>query len=267
MHVETIKEVVRILTGNGETNKEFQSCILGYVLGLEAPIGLNTEMADDKVEWATFFNDIPGEINEHFLLNLNLAQEVADLTLKYRQEVMAGGDNIEELAQRFLTLTGAAFGLLGNEGTVKLIRKALRTPVEKSRTSMESRRELRRLKAEEKQSISKEGFWDTVKTIADRILSDKYEFNIIPLEVGNIGVAFQIRGGKYNKPRNVKQFAMELIKDLSANKSNVIGTYNDPMRKDDNDVSIRLPNEAELPSTNLNQIALQLLRDKTSTWR
>ena len=116
MHVTQIKEVVRILEGVGTTNKELQASILGYVVGIEAPIGLNTNDADDNLEWNSFFKELPGEINEHFIINLSFAQDVANLTLEYRQAVAEGSDKVEELATRFMKLTGAAFGLLGNEG-------------------------------------------------------------------------------------------------------------------------------------------------------
>lgn len=139
MHVMKIKEVVKVLTANGETNKETQSCLLGYIVGIEAPINLNTNNQDDNLEWNSFFNELPGEINEHYLLNLNLAQDVANLTLQYRQAVMNGSDKIEELAKRFLTITGSGFGLLGNEGTVRQIRQVLKEVVAEKRAGIEER--------------------------------------------------------------------------------------------------------------------------------
>lgn len=143
MHVNQIKDIVRILTNSGETNKELQSCLLGYIVGIEAPISLNQKDADDQVEWNSFFNELPGEINEHYLLNLALAQDVASLTLSYRQAVVNGDDDIEQLAKRFMTLTGAAFGLLGKEGLVKQIRRVIQNTVEEMRTGIRERQEAR----------------------------------------------------------------------------------------------------------------------------
>lgn len=143
MHVNQIKDIVRILTNSGETNKELQSCLLGYIVGIEAPISLNQKDADDQVEWNSFFNELPGEINEHYLLNLALAQDVASLTLSYRQAVANGDDNIEQLAKKFMTLTGAAFGLLGKEGLVKQIRRVIQNTVEEMRTGIRERQEAR----------------------------------------------------------------------------------------------------------------------------
>ena len=138
MQVQKIKEVVKILTATGNTNKETQSCLLGYVVGLEAPVGLDMGAPDHQLEWNSFFNDLPGEINEHYLLNLALTQDVANLTLKYRQAVTAGNDNIEDLAKRFLTLTGAAFGLLGEPGLVTRIRATLKDVVADKKVAMEA---------------------------------------------------------------------------------------------------------------------------------
>lgn len=143
MHVNQIKDIVRILTNSGETNKELQSCLLGYIVGIEAPISLNQKDADDQVEWNSFFNELPGEINEHYLLNLALAQDVASLTLSYRQAVANGSDDIEQLAKKFMTLTGAAFGLLGKEGLVKQIRRVIQNTVEEMRTGIRERQEAR----------------------------------------------------------------------------------------------------------------------------
>lgn len=139
MHVTKIKQVVSVLTSNKETNKEQQSCLLGYVIGLEAPIGLNQQDPDHQVEWDSFFNDISGEINEHFLLNLALAQDVANLTLLYRQSVANGDDKIADYANKFLKLTGAAFGLLGNEGVVRQVRNVLKDEIEERRGVVEER--------------------------------------------------------------------------------------------------------------------------------
>ena len=144
MHVTQIKEVVRILEGVGTTNKELQASILGYVVGIEAPIGLNTNDADDNLEWNSFFKELPGEINEHFIINLSFAQDVANLTLEYRQAVAEGSDKVEELATRFMKLTGAAFGLLGNEGTVRQVRKVLKQTVTEKRAGIEERMAARR---------------------------------------------------------------------------------------------------------------------------
>ena len=130
MHVTQIKEVVRILEGVGTTNKELQASILGYIVGIEAPIGLNTNDPDDNLEWNSFFKELPGEINEHFIINLSFAQDVANLTLQYRLAVADGSDKVEELAARFLKLTGAAFGLIGNEGIVRQVRKVLKQAAE-----------------------------------------------------------------------------------------------------------------------------------------
>lgn len=144
MHINQIKEVVKVLTSSGETNKEAQSCTLGYVVGLEAPIGLDQKDPDDKLEWNSFFNDIPGQINEHFLLNLALAQDVANLTLQYRQAVMNGSDEIGDLASRFVKVTGAAFGLFGDQGTINLLRKVLKGTVQERRAGIEERMNARK---------------------------------------------------------------------------------------------------------------------------
>lgn len=148
MHVTQIKEVVRILEGVGTTNKELQASILGYIVGIEAPIGLNTNDPDDNLEWNSFFKELPGEINEHFIINLSFAQDVANLTLQYRQAVADGSDKVEELAARFLKLTGAAFGLIGNEGIVRQIRKVLKQTVTEKRADIEERMAARREAAE-----------------------------------------------------------------------------------------------------------------------
>lgn len=144
MHVTQIKEVVRILEGVGTTNKELQASILGYIVGIEAPIGLNTNDPDDNLEWNSFFKELPGEINEHFIINLSFAQDVANLTLQYRQAVADGSDKVEELAARFLKLTGAAFGLIGNEGIVRQVRKVLKQTVTEKRAGIEERMVARR---------------------------------------------------------------------------------------------------------------------------
>lgn len=150
MHVTQIKEVVRILEGVGTTNKELQASILGYIVGIEAPIGLNTNDPDDNLEWNSFFKELPGEINEHFIINLSFAQDVANLTLQYRQAVADGSDKVEELAARFLKLTGAAFGLIGNEGIVRQVRKVLKQTVTEKRAGIEERMAARREAAEVK---------------------------------------------------------------------------------------------------------------------
>lgn len=151
MHVTQIKEVVRILEGVGTTNKELQASILGYIVGIEAPIGLNTNDPDDNLEWNSFFKELPGEINEHFIINLSFAQDVANLTLQYRQAVADGSDKVEELAARFLKLTGAAFGLIGNEGIVRQVRKVLKQTVTEKRAGIEERMAVRREAAEVKE--------------------------------------------------------------------------------------------------------------------
>lgn len=151
MHVTQIKEVVRILEGVGTTNKELQASILGYIVGIEAPIGLNTNDPDDNLEWNSFFKELPGEINEHFIINLSFAQDVANLTLQYRQAVADGSDKVEELAARFLKLTGAAFGLIGNEGIVRQVRKVLKQTVTEKRVGIEERMAARREAAEMKE--------------------------------------------------------------------------------------------------------------------
>lgn len=151
MHVTQIKEVVRILEGVGTTNKELQASILGYIVGIEAPIGLNTNDPDDNLEWNSFFKELPGEINEHFIINLSFAQDVANLTLQYRQAVANGSDKIEQLAARFLKLTGAAFGLIGNEGIVRQVRKVLKQTVTEKRAGIEERMAARREAAEVKE--------------------------------------------------------------------------------------------------------------------
>lgn len=151
MHVTQIKEVVRILEGVGTTNKELQASILGYIVGIEAPIGLNTNDPDDNLEWNSFFKELPGEINEHFIINLSFAQDVANLTLQYRQAVADGNDKVEELAARFLKLTGAAFGLIGNEGIVRQVRKVLKQTVTEKRAGIEERMAARREAAEVKE--------------------------------------------------------------------------------------------------------------------
>lgn len=151
MHVTQIKEVVRILEGIGTTNKELQASILGYIVGIEAPIGLNTNDPDDNLEWNSFFKELPGEINEHFIINLSFAQDVANLTLQYRQAVADGSDKVEELAARFLKLTGAAFGLIGNEGIVRQVRKVLKQTVTEKRAGIEERMAARREAAEVKE--------------------------------------------------------------------------------------------------------------------
>lgn len=151
MHVTQIKEVVRILEGVGTTNKELQASILGYIVGIETPIGLNTNDPDDNLEWNSFFKELPGEINEHFIINLSFAQDVANLTLQYRQAVADGSDKVEELAARFLKLTGAAFGLIGNEGIVRQVRKVLKQTVTEKRAGIEERMAARREAAEVKE--------------------------------------------------------------------------------------------------------------------
>ena len=151
MHVTQIKEVVRILEGVGTTNKELQASILGYIVGIEAPISLNTNDPDDNLEWNSFFKELPGEINEHFIINLSFAQDVANLTLQYRQAVADGSDKVEELAARFLKLTGAAFGLIGNEGIVRQVRKVLKQTVTEKRAGIEERMAARREAAEVKE--------------------------------------------------------------------------------------------------------------------
>ena len=151
MHVTQIKEVVRILEGVGTTNKELQASILGYIVGIEAPIGLSTNDPDDNLEWNSFFKELPGEINEHFIINLSFAQDVANLTLQYRQAVADGSDKVEELAARFLKLTGAAFGLIGNEGIVRQVRKVLKQTVTEKRAGIEERMAARREAAEVKE--------------------------------------------------------------------------------------------------------------------
>lgn len=151
MHVTQIKEVVRILEGVGTTNKELQASILGYIVGIEAPIGLNTNDPDDNLEWNSFFKELPGEINEHFIINLSFAQDVANLTLQYRQAVADGSDKVEELAARFLKLTGAAFGLIGNEGIVRQVRKVLKQTVTEKRAGIEERMAARREAVEVKE--------------------------------------------------------------------------------------------------------------------
>lgn len=151
MHVTQIKEVVRILEGVGTTNKELQASILGYIVGIEAPIGLNTNDPDDNLEWNSFFKELPGEINEHFIINLSFTQDVANLTLQYRQAVADGSDKVEELAARFLKLTGAAFGLIGNEGIVRQVRKVLKQTVTEKRAGIEERMAARRETAEVKE--------------------------------------------------------------------------------------------------------------------
>lgn len=151
MHVTQIKEVVRILEGVGTTNKELQASILGYIVGIEAPIALNTNDPDDNLEWNSFFKELPGEINEHFIINLSFAQDVANLTLQYRQAVADGSDKVEELAARFLKLTGAAFGLIGNEGIVRQVRKVLKQTVTEKRAGIEERMAARREAVEVKE--------------------------------------------------------------------------------------------------------------------
>lgn len=145
MHVNQIKEVVKILTSNKETNKDQQACLLGYVVGLEAPVSLNQDNdPDDQLEWNSFFKELPGEINEHFMINLAKAQEVANLTLQYRQAVVNSSDKIEQLAASFLKLTGSAFGLLGNGGIVNQIRKVLKETVNQKVAGIEERMAARR---------------------------------------------------------------------------------------------------------------------------
>lgn len=143
MHVNQVKQIVSILQQAGETNKEIQSCLLGYVVGLEAPINLDNNNADDQVEWNSFFNEIPGEVNEHYLLNLSLAQDVANLTLLYRQACVNSDNKIEDYANKFLTLTGSAFGLLGAKGVVSQLRQVLSNVTEERRTQIEERRQSR----------------------------------------------------------------------------------------------------------------------------
>lgn len=144
MHVTQIKEIVKILESASTTDKQLQASILGYVVGIEAPINLNMRDPDDKLEWNSFFNDLPGEINEHYLINLTFAQDVANLTLQYRQAVMNGDDTVEEIASRFLRMTGAAFGLLGSTGVIRQIRKVLKQTVAEKRAGIEERMEARR---------------------------------------------------------------------------------------------------------------------------
>lgn len=152
LHVNQIKDIVRILTNSGETNKEQQSCLLGYIVGLEAPLSLSQKNPDDQVEWNSFFNDLPGEINEHYLLNLALAQDVANLTLLYRQSVANGDKDIEAHAKKFMTMTGAAFGMLGKDGLVSQIRKVISGVVEEMRTGIRERQEERRVVEESKET-------------------------------------------------------------------------------------------------------------------
>lgn len=139
MHVTTVKQIADVLSKSGVTNKEEQSSILGYIVGLEAPIGLQLNNPDDNIEWNSFFNDIPGEINEHYLLNLNHAQEVANLTLLYRQAVASGDNKIEDTAKKFLNLTGWAFGLLDKDGLVEELRELMKHTVAEKRQGVEER--------------------------------------------------------------------------------------------------------------------------------
>lgn len=140
MHVNQVKQIVSILQQAGETNKETQSCLLGYVVGLEAPVGLDMGNANDQVEWNSFFNDIPGEINEHYLLNLTLAQDVANLTLLYRQACVNSDAKLSDYANKFINLTGKPFGMLTEQGVVAQIRQVLSSVVEPRRAQMEERR-------------------------------------------------------------------------------------------------------------------------------
>nr|DAS75680.1 MAG TPA: hypothetical protein [Caudoviricetes sp.] len=143
LHVNQIKEIASVLQSSGDTNKETQAVLLGYVLGLEAPLQLSMDNVDDKVEWNSFFNDIPGDINEHYMINLALVQDIAKLTLLYRQSVAAGDDRIEERASRFLKLAGASFGMLGKEGSVRSIRKVLNWLLTERREAIVERIEAR----------------------------------------------------------------------------------------------------------------------------
>lgn len=148
MNITQVKEISRILTAMGSSNKELQAHVLGYVVGVEAPLNLNIKDADDELEWNSFFNDIPGEINEHFVINLSLAQDVANLTLLYRQAVANGTDQISLYAKRFIDLTGVPFGMFYQEGAVNLIRKQLKTTVEQARRDIAIRREARSTRTE-----------------------------------------------------------------------------------------------------------------------
>lgn len=140
MHVNQIKEIASILSNAGNTNKEMQSSILGYIIGLEAPLNLTPNDPDDQLEWNSFLNDISGEVNEHFILNLALAQDVANLTLKYRQAIANGSDNIETIAKQYVTVTGAAFGLLADPGIISQIRKVIKNQVVEMRQDIIERR-------------------------------------------------------------------------------------------------------------------------------
>lgn len=143
MHVNQVKQIVSILQQAGETNKETQSCLLGYIVGLEAPIELDQNNANDQVEWNSFFNDIPGEINEHYLLNLSLAQDVANLTLLYRQACIGGDAKLSDYANKFINLTGKPFGMLSEQGIIAQIRGVLQSVVEPRRAQIRERREAR----------------------------------------------------------------------------------------------------------------------------
>lgn len=136
-----IKTIAETLSTSGISNKEEQAHLLGYALGLLAPLGLNPSEPDDRIEWNSFFNDVPGQVNEHYVLNLNAVQDVAMLTLKYRQAVSAGDEKIGELAKSFLTMTGSAFGLLGQDGAVKRIIDVLQSQAGERIEQLASRNE------------------------------------------------------------------------------------------------------------------------------
>ena len=153
MHINQIKEIAKIITAGGTTNKEQQSCILGYIIGLEAPLSLNMQDPNDDLECNSFLNDIAGDINEHFVLNLALAQDVANLTLQYRQAVANATDEVFTHAEKFLQLTGAAFGMLGEKGMITQIRNRLKNEVIEKRQGIEERRSQREVVEDEKKEM------------------------------------------------------------------------------------------------------------------
>lgn len=144
LNVKQVKEIAAMLKEGGETDKEVQASILGYTIGLCVPVNLDVAEADDNVEWDKFFNDIAGEVNEYYMMNLEHVKNVAKLTLDYRQAVINGSQNIDTLAQKFLKVTGSAFGLLGSGGLVNRIRNALNTPTEERVNQIRERIETRR---------------------------------------------------------------------------------------------------------------------------
>lgn len=144
MHIATIKKISEILKTSGNTNKEIQACVLGYAMGLESPIDIDLHDPDEKKEWEKFFYSVPGEVNERYVINLNLALDVAELTLMYRQAVAEASKQVSEYARRYISLTGAAFGLLDQDGTVNRIRAVMNEDVRQSREQLRGRVDARR---------------------------------------------------------------------------------------------------------------------------